>query len=296
MRVGGTDCGRGHRVGARADLDCRRDLRTRDAQTGRRRQPEGPVPFPRREVAVVQRHPGAWFLPLLRLRRRRRLDQLRDGDRPPVVRRGRRAAGRPGRGAASLSGGRAGAGPPDRPAAAAGRRARRGGPLLRRPARLAGCPGGPGVPGPARIRPRRRRAVWMRLRPRRMGSADPTPAAEGLHRRGAGDRRAGAGGAVREPDRPVPPPAALADPGDLRRCDRIRRAQAVRRRRRSEIPQHPRDADLQEIPCPVRDRPGQTRDRQAGPGGDRRGVHRRDGLPSRRGADRRGDLRHLVRR
>ena len=38
----------------------------------------------------------------------------------------------------------------------------------------------------------------------------------------------------------------------VRRCDRVRRPQAVRGRQRPEVPQHPRDSDLQEKLRPVR--------------------------------------------
>ena len=119
---------------------------------------------------------------------------------------------------------------------------------------------------------------------------------KGFTAHGAGDRRAGQGGPLGQPHRPVPAPAALADPRPDRRRDRLRRPQAVRRRRRPQVPQHPGDAAVQEVARPLRHRPGQAGDRQAGPGGDRRGLHRRDGLPPGRRADRGGHLRHRVRR
>ena len=84
--------------------------------------------------------------------------------------------------------------------------------------------------------------------------------------------------------------------GPVRRRDRLRRAQAGRRRRRPEIPEYPGDPALQEELRPVRGGPGQTGDRAAAPGGHRRGLHRRDGLPPGRRPDRGRDLRHLVRR
>ena len=194
------------------------------------------------------------------------------------------------------SGRRARPAPAARAEAAADRRARRRRRVLPRPAQHARRPQGPRVPRPARLRPGRRREVRLRLRPRRLGPAHQAPAAEGLHRRGADHRRAGQAGPVRLADRPVPPPAALADPGPDRRRHRLRRAQALRRRRRPEVPEHPGVAALQEVARALRHRPRQAGDRQAGPGGDRRGLHRRDGLPRGRRADRRGHLRHRVRR
>ena len=115
---------------------------------------------------------------------RRRRHQVRDGRRPPDVRRGGRAAGRPGRHPAALR---------SRPAR------RRSGQQQGQRQRLvaahaaaaefyaeqlahAGRPAGPRVPRPARLRPGRRRAVRLRLRPRRLGPAHQAPAAEGLHR------------------------------------------------------------------------------------------------------------------
>ena len=93
--------------------------------------------------------------------------------------------------------------------------------------------------------------------------------------------------------RPVPGPADVADPRQQRRHDRLRRPADLRRRPdRGEVPQHPRDPDLQEEPGALRHRPRPPRDRARQPGRDRRGLHRRDGLPPRRREDRRGHLRH----
>ena len=175
---GRPDPGRGHRAGSGADLDRRRHLRARHAQVRRRRQPQGPVPLPRREDAVVHRRarPQRLLLPRLRARRRRHL--VPDGRRPPVVRRVGRAAGRPGRHPAALHRGRPGPGPPAAGAeAAAGRRTRRGRRVLRRPARDARRAAGPRVPGQARLRPGRRRALRLRVRPRRVGPRSPSTCA-----------------------------------------------------------------------------------------------------------------------
>ena len=136
----------------------------------------------------------------------------------------------------------------------------------------------------------------LRLRPRRLGRADPAPARQGLHPGRAGHRGAGEGVLARHADRPVPPAAGLADPRHHRRRHRLRRPQADGRRPGPEVPQHPRDAALQEEHRALRHRAGQARHRQAAPGGRRRGLHRRHGLPPRRRHHRRRLLRHGVRR
>ena len=62
--------------------------------------------------------------------------------------------------------------------------------------------------------------------------------AAGFSRRRADQGRVEQGGPAR-PDRPVPPPAAVADPRPRRRRRRLRGAPAVRRRRhRGQVPQH----------------------------------------------------------
>ena len=217
----------------------------------------------------------------------------------PELRRGGRAAGRPKAGVQlRYERGRRRPGPGAAgPAAAADRGARGGGRVLRRAARHAPAP------RPAReflaqrgFDQARAETLRLRVRPGRLGPADQAPAPAGLHAAELVTGRAGQGGALGQPDRPVPAPADVADPGPDRRHHRLRRAQAVRRRRRPEVPEHPRDAALQEVARALRHRPGQAGDRQAGPGGHRRGLHRRDGLPPGRRADRRGDLRHRVRR
>ncbi len=107
--------------------------------------------------------------------------------------------------------------------------------------------------------------------------------AQRVQRRRADRRRAVPRGRPRRPDRPVPPPAAVADPRRRRRGRRLRRAAAVRRRQdRGQVPEHPRDADLQEEPAALRRRHREAGDRAPAPRGDRRGLHRRHGLPPRR--------------
>ena len=62
--------------------------------------------------------------------------------------------------------------------------------------------------------------------------------------------------------------------------DRVRRSADVRRRpRRGQVPQHVRDADLQEEPGALRPRPRPPAHLVVQPGGGRRGLHRRHGLP-----------------
>ncbi len=87
-----------------------------------------------------------------------------------------------------------------------------------------------GVPGAARLRPGRGAAVRLRVRAGDLGRTGQAPAPEGLHGTRADHRRPRQGGPLRLPDRPVPAPAAVADPRPGRRRDRLRRAQALRRR------------------------------------------------------------------
>ena len=66
--------------------------------------------------------------------------------------------------------------------------------------------------------------------------------------------------------RPVPRPAGLADPRHHRRHRRLRRAPALRRRPdRREVPQHLRDADLQEVDGALRPRRRQEGDLHRAP-------------------------------
>ncbi len=67
-----------HPVAPRARRHRRRDRPARAAQEGRR-QLQGLLPFPQREDPFVQREPLEAVLPLLRLRRSRQRDRLRDG-------------------------------------------------------------------------------------------------------------------------------------------------------------------------------------------------------------------------
>ena len=133
---------------------------------------------------------------------------------------------------------------PQGPAAAPADRGQPAGPgVLRRPARHAPTRSSARqFLDRARLRPGRRRDVRHRLRPaRRRGAADSTC--------GSGASReeelvaAGLVAVGRVGVRPVPRPAAVADPRRQRRHHRLRRPADLRRRQdRGEVPQHPRDA------------------------------------------------------
>src|SRR5579859_3028118 len=103
---GWTDPRRGYRGRSREVPYRRGDRRVPAAQGGRRRLAQGPVPVPRREDPLVQRHSRPRPVLLPRLRRGRRRDQVRAEDRWAQLRRGGRAAGRPGWDLAALRTGR----------------------------------------------------------------------------------------------------------------------------------------------------------------------------------------------
>jgi hypothetical protein len=171
-----------HRTGARAVAGRRRDQRTRHVEERRRRLDEGPLPVPRRAIAVVQRHPGPRLLALLRLWRGWRRHQLRAEDRPPVVHRSGRALGGPRRLRAALRAGRVGS------ARAAGstrpsRRGPQGGRgLLRRAVDERRGRHRPHVPRRARFRFSGGRPLRRRLRTQRLGAPRQTPAGSRFHR------------------------------------------------------------------------------------------------------------------
>ena len=132
--------------------------------------------------------------------------------------------------------------------------------------------------------------------PAGLGPPGALPARQGLHRPGADHRRARPesrrGGAIDRfrgrliwPIRDITGEVIGFGARKLREDDQG-----------PEVPQHPRDPALPEVPGAVRDRPGQEGDRQDRPGGRRRGLHRRDGLPPRRRHHRHRHLRHLLRR
>ena len=88
---------------------------------------------------------------------------------------------------------------------------RQGRRVLRRPAAHPGGGAGHAVPHHPRLRRGRGDHLRLRVRPGRLGHPDQAPAGRRLLGRRADQGRAGQGGPPR-PDRPVPPPAALADP------------------------------------------------------------------------------------
>ena len=256
---------------------------------------KGLCPVPRREDALVQRHPGARTFLLLQLLRGRRRHQVRAEDRRAQLHRGGRAAGGPGRHRAALRAGRLRAGPGAEPAPPADRRAPGRRRVLRRTASRYRRGARAEVPVRARLRAQGRGAVRRRLLAEGLGGPDPAPARTRLHRRRADHRGPVPGGQPRRAG-PVPRAADVAHPGPVRRRHRVRRAQARPRRRRAQVPEHPGDLAVPQEHRAVRGGPGQAGDRPAPAGGHRGGLHRRDGLPPGRGAHRGGDLRHLVRR
>ena len=244
-----------------------------------RRRAEGPVPVPRREDAVVHRTREPRHVPLLRLRRGRRRDHVRAEDRGPRVRRGGRAARRPGghRAPATSEGGTARApGAPSRPRCS-------------RPTSGAASstPSSCAPPRPAPARAFLTARGFDRRGAERFGCGYAPAGWDALtkHLRGRGftvDELETGGLAAAgppRPDRPLPPPAAVADPRPRRRGRSASgRAGSTTTTIEAKYLNTAETPALQEDARAVRDRPGQARDRQAAPGRGRRGLHRRDGL------------------
>ena len=139
--------------------------------------------------------------------------------------------------------------------------------------------------------------VRRRLRAPRAGRRCSSTCAEGLHRRRAG--HGGPGRAGRTAARTTGSGAGWCGRSASVTGDVVGfGARRLLRRRpgRRQVPEHARDADLQEEPGALRRRPRQARDRAAAAGSGRRGLHRRDGVPPLRRHDRGGDVRHRVRR
>ena len=168
---------------------------------------------------------GLWYC--FSLRRGRRRHQVRAEDRQPLLRRGGRAAGRPGRHRAALRAGRPRPRPGAQPAAQADRRAPGRRRILCRTAGRIRCRARSRLPGRAGIRAGRCPAVRRRLRAGGVGGADQAPARPRLHRRRAAQRGPGQPGQPRAAGQ-VPRPADVADQGPDRRRDRVRRPQAGR--------------------------------------------------------------------
>ena len=136
--------------------------------------------------------------------------------------------------------------------------------VLRRAARDAGGRGRATFLDRARLRRRRRPRTSASASPRRAG----TRSTRHLRGRGFTDRGAGRRGGLAKEG-----PRGLIDRFRGRLLWPIRditgdiigfgARKLLRRRPRAEVPQHPRDADLQEDPGALRHRPRQARDRQA---------------------------------
>ena len=118
------------------------------------------------------------------------------------------------------------------------------------------------VPDRARLRRRGRRALRLRIRPRRLGRADQAPARARVLARRA-DRRPGWPGRVSAArHRPVPPPPALADPrrgGDVVGFGARRLFDDDRHR--GQVPQHPETPIYKKSQVLYGARPGQAGDR-----------------------------------
>ena len=212
---GRADPGRGHRTRPREVAHRRRHRRARPAAQRRRRQPQGHLPVPRREVAFAVGVPGAGPVPLLRLPGRWRRHQVRPADRPPRLL-ATPSSGWPGAAASSCATSRAAA---RRPATtASGQRLvdahREARDVLRASSwRTAEARAGPrrscsraaSTPSVAeRFGCGYAPSTWDALT-RHLLAKGFTPAELTL---GGLSRESGRGVA----DRPVPPPAALADP------------------------------------------------------------------------------------
>ena len=209
---GRQDQRRGREGGTGRGPDRRRRVRVPPAAQRGRRQPQGPVPLPRREVPVLPGQPEQGPLPLLRLPGGRRHHRLRDEGRPPHLLGDGRAPRRPGGHHPAVRGGRLQPRPTSAASASAWSRPTRSPPSStssssRRPRGR----DRPQVPRRARLRPGGRRALRRRLQPRGLGPPHPLPARQGLHRQGAHPLRPLPGGPPR-PHRPLPRPADVADP------------------------------------------------------------------------------------
>ena len=247
----------------------------------------GLCPFHEERTPVVLRRRLRKALPLLRLRGRRRHDQVRRREGGAELRRRGRAARRPlRRRPRARERGPAGRGaPPAAPPAGRAARPHRG--LLRRlPLGLRRGRQGPPLHGRARPRRGDPARLRRRLRAERLGHGPPARPAGGLQGRRAARGGAGAARAQRRRVRPLPLADHLPDqrpprahPGLRRTGDALRPGRQVR--------QHGGDRLLPQEPDALRDRPGEGGDRQGRPRGRRRGLHRRARPAPGRGSRRR---------
>ena len=248
-----------HRRGPRRRRHRRGDPGLRVAAQGRR-QLQGPVPVPHREVAVVHGQPRQGLLPLLRLPGGRRRLQVRraagearlpghgpagraEVRHPDARARGRRGAGRE-RGRTR--------------GAAAGftRWRRRGSPSSSPPPAGAARPRLPAAGTPAD--PGHRRGAQARVGAAGARRPAPAAAAAGIRRRDDPPERPGQRPRRRRGRRPLPQPADGAD-RPRRRVDRRLRRPRARARSGAQVPQLARDADLHEEPDALRPQPHQRR-------------------------------------
>ena len=256
---GRPDSRRRHRARSRAVPDRRGRRGPRHAPQRRRRVVEGSVPVPRREEPVVQRQPRRAASSTASAARRAATSSP-SSRRSRVSASPRRSSGWPAGTASSCTTRTTASRLRDATTASAAGWSRLTAAAEEFYADRAGdpgCGGRPDLPRRARLRPGRGRAFRGRLR----AAHAVRRCSKHLRQKGFTDDELVTSGliAAERPRtlRPVPGPAAVADPRAVRRCRRLRRPPDLRRRPdRGEVPQHSRDADLQEEPAAVRRRPG----------------------------------------
>ena len=231
------------------------------------------MPVPHREDRLVLRERRRRALPLLRLPGVGRRHHLRPRAGASRLRRGRRAAGVPGRHDPHLRPARREQ-VPRRAQAAHRHRGPGRGLLPRAPARRARCRRRPAVPARPGLRRRRGAGVAAGLGARRLGSAGPGPAAVEA---GPGRQRP----RLRQPSGPgpglLPGPGAVPHPRPRRDAGRVRGPDHARRRG-PQVHEHVADQALRQVARALRARPRQGGHRPGRRGRGVRGVHRRDRL------------------